>query len=86
MRNTIKNPFFKQIIPRSILLMAIGLTVISFGLPNICIPPAPDIVAWWPGDGNTNDIISGNNGTLQNGTSFEALSTRHSTWMVLMTM
>ncbi len=71
MRNTIKNPFFKQIIPRSILLMAIGLTVISFGLPNICIPPAPDIVAWWPGDGNTNDIISGNNGTLQNGTSFD---------------
>ncbi len=33
------------------------------------VPPA-GIVAWWPGNGNANDIIGGNNGILVNGTSF----------------
>ncbi|MFH1942624.1 MAG: chitobiase/beta-hexosaminidase C-terminal domain-containing protein [bacterium] len=26
--------------------------------------------AWWPGDGNANDIISGHNGTMRNGASY----------------
>jgi hypothetical protein len=30
------------------------------------------LVAWWPGDGNANDIIGGNNGTLTNGAAFAA--------------
>jgi len=34
------------------------------------IPPPSGIVAWWPGDGNANDIQGNNNGTLQNGTTF----------------
>lgn len=29
-------------------------------------------VAWYPGDGNANDIIGGNNGTLQDGAAFAA--------------
>ncbi len=28
------------------------------------MPPPPGLVAWWPGDGNANDIIGINNGTL----------------------
>lgn len=28
------------------------------------------MVSWWPGDGNANDIIGGNHGTLQNGANF----------------
>ena len=28
------------------------------------IPPPPGMVAWWPGDGNANDIVGGNHGTL----------------------
>lgn len=29
-----------------------------------------DMVAWWPGDGNVNDVIAGNNGTLINGAGY----------------
>ena len=39
------------------------------GLPTPIQPPA-GLVAWWPGDGNANDIIGGNHGTLQNGATF----------------
>jgi pimeloyl-ACP methyl ester carboxylesterase len=35
-----------------------------------CTPPAPGIIAWWPGDGNAIDISGGKNGVVQNGTSF----------------
>ena len=33
-------------------------------------PQIPDIVAWWPGDGNTDDIVGGNHGTLRNGATY----------------
>jgi RHS repeat-associated protein len=35
----------------------------------VCTLPS-GIVGWWPGDGNTNDIIGGDNGTLVGGTTF----------------
>lgn len=36
-----------------------------------CVSPPADLVGWWPGDGNANDISGNfNNGTLQNGTTF----------------
>jgi len=35
-----------------------------------CVHPANDLLSWWPGDGTAIDIQDGNNGTLQNGTSF----------------
>jgi concanavalin A-like lectin/glucanase superfamily protein len=38
-----------------------------------CVPPS-GLVSWWPGDGNANDIVSGNNGTLQNGATFGAVA------------
>ena len=31
--------------------------------PPACVTPPPGMVSWWPGDGNTNDIQGGNNGT-----------------------
>ncbi len=34
------------------------------------LQPPPGLVAWWPGDGNPNDIIGGNDGLLENGTTF----------------
>ena len=37
-----------------------------------CITPPSNLVSWWPGDGNANDIIDGNPGTLQNGVLFAA--------------
>ncbi len=36
-----------------------------------CVPAPPDLVSWWPGDGNANDIVGTNHGTL-NGATFAA--------------
>jgi hypothetical protein len=35
-----------------------------------CVTPAAGLVAWWPSEGNANDIAGNNNGTLLNGASF----------------
>ena len=35
-----------------------------------CTPAPSGLVAWWPGDGNAQDIAGGNNGTMQNGATF----------------
>jgi len=37
-----------------------------------CVEPPSDLVSWWPGDGNANDIVDGNPGTLVNGATFTA--------------
>ena len=35
-----------------------------------CTPPPSGLVGWWPAEGNASDIIGGDNGTLQGGTTF----------------
>jgi uncharacterized repeat protein (TIGR01451 family)/fimbrial isopeptide formation D2 family protein len=37
-----------------------------------CTPAPSGMVAWYPGEGNANDIQGGNHGTLQNGAMFAA--------------
>jgi uncharacterized repeat protein (TIGR01451 family)/fimbrial isopeptide formation D2 family protein len=37
-----------------------------------CTPAPAGMVAWYPGEGNANDIQGGNHGTVQNGTTFAA--------------
>ena len=37
-----------------------------------CTPPPPGMAAWYPGDGNADDIIGANNGTLSGDVSFTA--------------
>jgi uncharacterized repeat protein (TIGR01451 family) len=37
-----------------------------------CVAPPSDLVSWWGGDGNANDIIGTNHGTLVNDTTFAA--------------
>jgi hypothetical protein len=39
-------------------------------VPASCTPPPAGIVGWWPGDGNAQDIIGGNNGTMEGSLSF----------------
>src|SRR5437764_12601250 len=56
----------------SSLVVLIGLTVSLPGWGQVCLQPPPDIASWWPGDGNANDIIGTNNGTLQGGAMFAA--------------
>ena len=38
----------------------------------VCTPPPPNMISWYPGEGNGRDIGGGNNGALQNGTTFAA--------------
>ena len=33
----------------------------------MCVPPAPDLVSWWPAEGTTADRADGNDGTPLNG-------------------
>ena len=52
-----------------------GVTLKTAGTQTITvtgtrIPTGTGIVSWWPGDGNTNDIVGGNNGTLHGGATF----------------
>ena len=44
----------------------------SAGKCRACAPPPANMVSWWPGDGNANDIVGTNNGTAQNGVTFPA--------------
>jgi hypothetical protein len=44
---------------------------LSFYAPAACITPPPNMVGWYPGDGNADDIsVTGNNGTLEGGATF----------------
>jgi hypothetical protein len=59
------------------MLVAIGVSVFALGMTEIasaqtCVPPPPGMVSWWTGDGNANDLIGGNHGTLRNGATFAA--------------
>src|ERR1051325_8256289 len=57
---------------KSLFLITTTLFLITYPIPSPenCVPPSPVLVAWAPGDGNANDIIGPNQGTLQNGASF----------------
>jgi hypothetical protein len=35
-----------------------------------CVPPAPGLIAWWPGEGDGTDRLSTNHLTLLNGLGF----------------
>jgi hypothetical protein len=47
-----------------------NFSLTAASVPSACTPPPPQMVSWWPGDGNANDIQDGNNGTLQGGATF----------------
>ncbi len=40
------------------------LVILSQGAQADCTPSANGLLGWWPGDGNANDIVFSNNGTL----------------------
>ncbi len=39
-------------------------------LEPTCVPEPPDLIHWWPGDGNADDVVGGNDGALMNGATF----------------
>ena len=58
------------------LIAALTLSVLisSFqtAFAQTCTPARPDLVSWWPGDGNALDSRSRNNGTIQGNVTFAA--------------
>ena len=46
-------------------LLALAVASLVVDASGSCFPPPPGLVGWWPGDGNTSDIIGTNNGALQ---------------------
>jgi hypothetical protein len=49
-----------------------SFTVMVTASPQVCVPPPPGIVGWWPGDGNAEDIVDSNPGTPEHGVTFTA--------------
>src|SRR5262245_64078688 len=37
-----------------------------------CVPPPTAMTGWWPGDGNTTDLVAGRNAVLQDNATFGA--------------
>lgn len=42
----------------------------AFGTPVECVQPPPDMVSWWPGEGNANDLAGSNHAGLVNNVTF----------------
>ena len=53
-----------------LLCAALFLALASGATAQICTQPPSGLVSWWPGDGNANDIVDGNDGAPQNGATF----------------
>src|ERR1044071_2779216 len=48
----------------------LGLLSTNRAQVQTCTPPPPNMVSWWPGDENANDIQGTDNGALQGGATF----------------
>ncbi|HXL77455.1 MAG TPA: LamG-like jellyroll fold domain-containing protein [Candidatus Eisenbacteria bacterium] len=46
------------------------VNVIVNPAPTVCLPAPSGLVGWWPAEGNGNDLIHGNTGTLLGGATF----------------
>jgi hypothetical protein len=53
-------------------IMLMGAVVVPQSLSMPCTTPPSGMVSWWPGDNTPDDIVSGNNGTLQGGATYTA--------------
>jgi hypothetical protein len=54
----------------NVLLLAPCFFVSFAAAANTCVEPPSGLVSWWPGDGDADDIVGDNGGTLQNGATF----------------
>jgi len=55
---------------RLISVLSLFLLIPSFVIAEPCTIPPPGLVSWWPGEGNANDLLNTNDGTLAGGTTF----------------
>ena len=57
---------------RKILLVfpVMAFILLPFIVHAQCVQPPTSMVSWWPGDGDANDLVGTNTGTLMNGATF----------------
>lgn len=68
-----QHPWKSSVISALLALLILGsASVASAGKtpPPKCVPPPAGLVGWWPGNGNTKDLINRNNGTLVDGVTY----------------
>ena len=65
----LSSPLVKAVFHLSALL-AVLCFLSSSASAQTCAQPPAGLVSWWPGDGNAQDIIGPNDGTLQGGATF----------------
>jgi hypothetical protein len=68
--------------PRSQILVSSGSQGLyavwdALAAPTNCSPAQSGLVGWWPGDGNANDLVGTNNGTLGGGVTFVQAKVGH---------
>jgi hypothetical protein len=51
-------------------LLFVGNVFVTDANAQSCIPVPANMVGWWTGDGNADDIVGGNHGTLMGGAGF----------------
>lgn len=51
-------------------VMILGSSVTGAGTALAFMMTTTCLIAHWPGDGNTDDVVNGNDGTLENGATF----------------
>ena len=69
MKRSLKFPPITALLNGTVLLAALAATIVQTHAAS-CTPPPAGIVGWWPGEGNANDIVGGDNGTLEGDTTF----------------
>lgn len=52
------------------LLVLISFIVAPGNASAVCVQPPADLVSWWNGNGNANDLVGSRQGTLENGANF----------------
>jgi hypothetical protein len=50
---------------------AVTSTVANLFVATNCVSAPSGLIAWWPGESNTTDVVGGDDGTLQNGATYE---------------
>jgi len=72
----LNQPPFKSLLLITIAIFSL-LTTSQITSAQSCVPPPAGLVSWWPGDGNANDIVGQNNGTLRGAATFIAGEVGH---------
>jgi alpha-tubulin suppressor-like RCC1 family protein len=69
MKRSLKFPPVTALLNGTVLLAELAATIVQTHAAS-CTPPPAGIVGWWPGEGNANDIVGGDNGTLEGDATF----------------